>query len=98
MEAQTVQKGLNALMETVAAYESSEGRRLFVFSNAWLGWVTVGAAAALTIWVKHSGDKPNCGRLVWVLLRKLYQKLKRSCRETGGERGGRETEGTTERA
>lgn len=42
-------------------------------------------AAPLTIWMKHSGDKPNCGRLVWILLRELYQKLKCSCKV--GERG-----------
>lgn len=74
----------------------------FYFQIHWMNlWMCVRecvrAAVRLTIWVKHSGDEPNCGRLVWVLLRKLYQKLKRSCRETEGEwgreggRGGWET-------
>lgn len=54
----------------------------------------ISAASPLTIWVKHSGDKPNRGRLVWVLLRKLYQKLKCSCRD---RRRGYEAEQMTDR-
>lgn len=34
----------------------------------------------LTVGVKHSGDKANCGRLVGVLLGELYQELKCPCR------------------
>lgn len=43
--------------------------------------VFVRATVSFTIRVKHSGDKPNCRRLVWVLLWKLYQKLKCSCKD-----------------
>lgn len=35
-----------------------------------------GRKTVLTVGVKHSGDKANRGRLVGILLRELYQKLK----------------------
>lgn len=41
----------------------------------------------LTVGVKHSGDKANRGRLVGVLLRELYQKLKCACQREEGVRG-----------
>lgn len=64
--------------------ELRERKRRPGLSNAWLE-LSPGssghAAKSLTIRVKHSGHESDCGRLIRVLLRELYQKLKCPCED-----------------